>query len=124
MTGLGYVALGIAVLANFTANIALKRAMQQVGGGSLGDILLGLLGSLAFWTGIGSAVVLLSAYLFAIRTLPLGTSYAAVTALTIAALTVWGFWTGSDPVTIFKAIGVMAIILGFLLVTLPLGSGS
>ena len=52
MTGLGYVALGIAVLANFTANIALKRAMQQVGGGSLGDILLGLLGSLAFWTGI------------------------------------------------------------------------
>lgn len=119
----GYMALGLAVAANFCANIALKRAMQGVGGDSLREVITSLLFSWPFWVGIGAAVVLLSAYLFAIRILPLGTSYAAVTALTIALLTTWGFWTGSDPFTLAKVIGVMAIIIGFVLVTLPFGAG-
>lgn len=123
MTGFGYLALGIAVAANFIANIALKRAMQRLETGSIGDVIMGLLGSLPFWIGMGSAMVLLGAYLFAIRILPLGTSYAAVTALTIALLTIWGFWSGSDTLTLAKVAGVCAIIIGFVLVTVPFGAG-
>lgn len=123
MIGLGYLALGIAVLANFSSNLAFQRAMQQVEGGSLGEILWSLLGSFPFWLGIGFAMVLLGAYLFAIRILPLGTSYAAVTALTIALLTTWGFWSGSDTLTWAKVTGILAIIVGFVLITGPFGNG-
>lgn len=122
MINLGYVALGIAVIANFVANLALKRAMQQVGGGGLGDTLATLIGSLAFWIGIGSAMVLLGAYLFAIRTVPLGISYATVTALTIALLTAWGTLSGADPFSAVKMTGVAVIIFGFVLIMAPLGS--
>ena len=120
----GYMALGLAVAANFCANLALKRAMVGVTGENLREIIFNLLGSLPFWVGVGSALVLLGAYLFAIRILPLGTSYAAVTALTIALLTTWGFWTGSDPITLAKVVGVFAIIVGFVLVTFPFGASS
>lgn len=122
MSGLGYMALGIAVIANFVANLALKRAMQQAGSGSLADILFALLASIWFWSGIISAVVLLGAYLFAIRTVPLGVSYATVTALTIALLTTWGFLLGSDSFSVIKIVGVTAIIAGLVLITVPLGS--
>ena len=97
--------------------------MLRVEGGWLWSIMQSLMTSLPFWLGIGSAVVLLGAYLFARRILPLGTRYAAVTALTIALLTIWGFWSGTDTLTVFKAVGVCAIILGFVLVTVPFGSG-
>lgn len=119
---LGFLALGVAVAANFVANLALKRAMVQVEGGGLVAIALTLLGSLAFWIGIGSAMVLLAAYLYAIRTVPLGISYASVTALTIGLLTTWGFLSGAEPVTLTRMIGVAVIIAGFILVMLPSGS--
>ena len=123
MTGsLGYVALGVAVAANFAANLALKRAMVQLEGGGLAATLLALLGSLAFWVGIGCAMVLLGAYLYAIRTVPLGIAYAAVTALNIALLTSWGFMSGTDPFSTLKLVGVAVIIFGFVLIMLPSGA--
>lgn len=122
MNGLGYLALGIAVAANFTSNLALKRAMQQVEGGGLFRTATTLAGSMAFWTGIGCALVLLAAYLYAIRTLPLGISYATVTGLNIALLTGWGVLSGTDPVSLIRMVGVGVIILGFVLVVVPSGA--
>lgn len=122
MNAPGYIALGIAVAANFTANLALKRAMVHSGAEGLAATLLSLLGSLAFWIGIGSAMVLLGAYLYAIRTVPLGISYAAVTALNIALLTVWGVLSGADSFSALKMTGVAVIILGFILIMVPAGA--
>lgn len=123
MTSVGYLALAVAVGSNFVANIALKRAMGRVSGDNLWEVLGTLLSTAAFWVGMGFAVLLLGSYLFAIRILPLSTSYAAVTALTIALLTVWGFWSGTDTLTLPKVVGVIAIIAGFVLVTVPFGAG-
>ena len=117
----GYAALLLAVIGNTVANIALKRAMQDIGSGSRIQVLLGLLGSGFFWLGLISAGVLLVAYLVAIRTLPLGASYATVTALTIAILTSWGIFWGTEPADPVRMAGIGAIVIGFVLVTVSLG---
>lgn len=116
-----YFALLLAVLGNTIANIALKRAMQGMDAENRLQAVLGLLGSGFFWLGIGSAGVLLVSYLFAIRTLPLGASYATVTALTIAILTAWGMVTGAEPADAVRLAGIAAIVVGFVLVTVSLG---
>ena len=117
----GYLALVLAIAGNTIANIALKRAMLGVGTGSRTEAVLVLLGSGAFWLGLASAGVLLVSYLVAIRTLPLGASYATVTGTTIALLTVWGIVTGTEPADPVRLAGVGAIVVGFVLVTVSLG---
>ena len=73
------------------------------------------------WLGFLCAGVLLVSYLFAIRTLPLGASYATVTAMTIAILTAWGIFSGSEPADPLRLAGIGAIMIGFVLVTVSLG---
>lgn len=116
---LGFLALGLAILANVLANISLKRAMQGLEVDGLRSIVLGLIGSGAFWMGICSLAVLLSAYLFAIRIIPLGVAYAGVTSLTIALLTIWGMLYGGENVGMLRLIGIVAVILGFVCIVLP-----
>ncbi len=116
---LGFLALGIAILANVIANISLKHAMQNLEVNGVRSVIFGLLGSGAFWMGICSLAVLLSAYLFAIRLIPLGIAYAGVTSLTIALLTVWGMFYGGENVGMLRLIGITAVILGFVCIVMP-----
>lgn len=116
---LGFLALGLAILANVIANIALKQAMQSLEVDGLRSVVLGLLGSGAFWLGICSLAVLLSSYLFAIRLIPLGIAYAGVTSLTIALLTLWGMLYGAEQVGMLRLIGIAAVILGFVCIVMP-----
>lgn len=116
---LGFLALGLAILANVIANISLKRTMQGLEVDGLRSIILGLLGSGLFWLGIGCLAVLLSSYLFAIRIIPLGIAYAGVTSLTIALLTIWGVLYGGESLGPVRLIGIIAVILGFVCIVLP-----
>lgn len=119
MSMIGYLALGLAIVANVVANISLKRAMQDLEVDGLRSVVTGLVGSGAFWLGICCLAVLLSSYLFAIRLIPLGIAYAGVTSLTIALLTVWGMLYGGEQVGTLRLFGIIAVILGFVCIVMP-----
>ncbi len=116
----GFLALTLAILANVVSNILLKRAMQNLEADDLRSTILELLNSGSFWMGISSLAVLLSAYLFAIRLIPLGIAYAGVTSLTIVLLTVWGIFYGGESVGTVRLIGIVAVVLGFVCIVIPL----
>lgn len=109
-------ALLLAICSNAFANVMLKRAMSGIEAEGPGAVAAALLRSGAFWAGIAGAVVLLGAYLLAIRSLPLGPTYAAVTSVTIALLTAWGLTFGQESLGWMKLAGVGAVILGIVLI--------
>lgn len=121
MIRLSIAALLLAVFANVISNILFKRGMQDARGETVRETVFAALTSGAIWAGFLCAGVLLVSYLFAIRTLPLGASYATVTALTIAILTAWGIVTGTEPADPVRLAGIGAIVFGFVLVTVSLG---
>lgn len=119
MSMFGYLALGLAIIANVVANIMLKRAVQGLDTESVRSIALSMLGSGAFWIAICSLTILLSSYLFAIRLVPLGVAYAGVTSVTIALLTAWSMLYGGESLGWLRVFGIAAIILGFICVVMP-----
>lgn len=121
MIKLSILALCLAILANVVSNLLFKHAMTTVKGETPLQTVLGVLTSIPAWAGFLCAGVLLASYLYAIRTLPLGPSYASVTAMTIALLTAWGMISGTEPLVPVKLVGIAAIIIGFVLITVPFG---
>ena len=121
MIKLSFMALILAIIANVVSNLLLKKAMVTAKGDTVRETVFGVLTSVWAWAGFLCLAVLLVSYLTAIRTLPLGPSYATVTAMTIAMLTAWGMLSGTEPLTVIKLVGIGAIIIGFILITVPFG---
>lgn len=109
-------ALSIAILANASANIFLKRAMETAGGGSTAAMIWTVITSATAWIGFASAGLLLISYLAAIRSLPLGPAYASVTGVTIAILTTWDTVAAGESLGLMKLSGIGLIVVGFILV--------
>jgi len=119
VTGAGLLFMIVAIAANVTANLLLKRAMGGIDGARPLEALVHFLTSWTAWAGIASAGILFVSYLMAIRTLPLAPTYAAVTATTIALLTAWGLTLGGEAFSLPKLLGILAIAVGFVLIVVP-----
>ena len=111
-----WLALLLCAGANISANLALKRA---VGGRALEftwAALLALLRDPFLWLGFALAGVVLLAYLYAIRTLPIGLAYPVVTGM----VTLGTFFLGSlvfgDSMSLRGLAGVAFIATGMILV--------
>ncbi len=111
-----WLALLLCAGANISANLALKRA---VGGRALEftwAAFFALLRDPFLWLGFALAGVVLLAYLYAIRTLPIGFAYPVVTGL----VTLGTFFLGSlvfgDSMSLRGLAGVAFIAAGMILV--------
>lgn len=115
---LAWIALGAAVVANVTANLSLHRAVTVVDARLSLKTALDLLTTPWSWLGGASCLVLIIAYLMAIRTLPLSVSYATVTTLAMALLLAVGVLSGTESLTLARGAGLALVMAGVALLTL------
>ena len=110
-----WMALGIAILANIGANLALKQAVDSMTKGTIGEMLFQLLQETNFWIGITLACLLFISYLIAIKQIPVSVAYVITTSLAMLGLIVvenmfYGLTLNSS-----KIFGAIMIIVGVLL---------
>ena len=122
MTPISIIAVIVAITANVASNILFKAAMQRASGEGFLQVALSVARTWQIWLGLTLAGVLVVSYLIAIRNLPLGPTYAQVTGMTIALLTLWGYVMGGQSLDVIKLLGTALIIAGFLLVVIPFKS--
>lgn len=111
----------IAAGANVALNLCLKKGGQGLETGSLGRLIVSILSSGWMWLAVISAVVLLSAFVAAIRVYSLSLTYTAVTALAMVSLTVIGALFQHEVITMTRMAGLGLIVAG-LVVTAMAGS--
>lgn len=109
---LHWTALAIAVGANILANVSFKVAMTNYDANASGGNFFYLLQSWPLWIGILAASVLLGAYLFAIRALPIGVAYVSVTSLAMVGLVVSEKIFFGNPLGISKMVGLLLVVAG------------
>lgn len=107
-----WVALSVAVLANITANTALKIAVGSITQGSFRDKLLHFFAQGSFWLGCASALLLLVSYLIAIRGVPLSSAYPIVTTLALVGLILVDKFLFGSAISSTKIIGIGLIMVG------------
>lgn len=111
-----WIALLICVTANIGANLSLKKAVTQLPTSPrLADVPAMLLQPL-LWVGLGFAGVVLLAYLYAIRAVPLGVAYPFVTTLAMVGLALTGSIMFDEPLTFKLAVGLVLSITGILII--------
>lgn len=102
----------IAALANVALNLCLKKAGQGLDTSSIGTIAIGVLRSGWMWLAGISAVILLSAFVAAIRTYSLSLTYTAVTAIAMVTLTAIGAALQTEQINLLRIAGLTLIVLG------------
>src|SRR5580693_1930731 len=88
MNVIPWVALCVAVLANVVTNISLKLAAKATSSASSAQLFGSFLRQPWIWIGLCAGIVLLGSYIFAIRYIGLGLSYAIVTSVTLVLVTI------------------------------------
>ena len=111
-----WLALGLAVLFNVLANISLKLATAVMSESASPLTIRAALENVWLWIGGVSCVLLLLSYLYALRGIGLGTTYAAVTSLALILVTVLSSKIFGEPLTASKGIGIVAVIAGIVLI--------
>lgn len=110
-------AIAVAVLANVTANIALKMAMAALVPGSPKAKIFQLLELVSFWVGLCAAGLLLVSYLVALRSGPVSVAYITVTSLAMVGLVFVEKSFFGSSIEMAKILGVCLVISGMILVT-------
>jgi multidrug transporter EmrE-like cation transporter len=114
---MGKLLLAIAIVANVSTNVFLKKTV-----GSIGDLrsvagLRQLIETPSFWAFGVSAATLLGAYILALRTVDLSRAYAFVTMGALVGITIAASFFLGEALTLRKAVGVGLILLGLVLLS-------
>lgn len=105
----------IAATANVVLNLCLKQTGQGVNPESLKTIVVSLLLSPWSWLAGISAVILLTAFVAAVRQYSLSLTYTAVTALAMVALTIVSVALRYESITSTRVAGLTFIVVGLAL---------
>jgi len=112
-----WILLGVAVVANATANISLKIAMtSKAGQSALAEPWL-LVKQPALWAGLIAAAVLFVCYLLAIRSLHISIAYAIVTGMALVLTTVVSIWVFEARLAAVQFAGIGLVVLGVFLIS-------
>lgn len=106
----------IAAASNVSLNLLLKKGGQGMDASGLIPLFLSIITSVWMWLAVLSAVILLTAFITAIRFYSLSLTYTAVTAVAMVALTIIGALLQQETINLARAAG-LALIVGGLVVT-------
>ena len=101
-----------AACANVALNLFLKKGGQTLDTSSIGALLLSILGSAWMWMAVLSAVLLLTAFVSAIRIYSLSLTYTAITALAMVSLTMIDGLIQQEAIGLGRSLGLGLIVLG------------
>ncbi|MEA1938855.1 MAG: hypothetical protein U9N14_07175 [Pseudomonadota bacterium] len=120
MPGLvGFSTLFLAIVANVTANILLAHAVRSPAfDGSWLDSAASLLSKPALWGGLAAAGILLTSYLFALRTTNPAFAYAFVTSLAMVGLSLTSWLFLGETLSLMSLAGIVTIMAGVALLAL------
>ena len=114
--------LAIADVANATANLSLKLAMDGTTRAADGGGLMTLLRQPMLWLALVAAGVLLGSYLLAIRGLHISIAYAITTGMALVLMTVVSTWLFADRLGWAQLVGIGLVVVGVFLISAP-GNG-
>lgn len=103
-----------AASANVVLNLSLHRLARGVDVESARSLVASALLSAWFWLSFLSAVILLGAFLVAIRSFSLSLTYTAVTATAMVALTTIGAVWQMETINAMRILGLTLIVVGLL----------
>ncbi|MBB4657967.1 DMT family transporter [Parvularcula dongshanensis] len=109
--------VGLAVCANVATNASLKRLMQTVTPRPAIGFAFELMASPWAWIAGVSGMTLLGAYVLALRSLDLSTSYAVTTSAALIGITLVSITLLGEQATLTKLGGVGLVILGIVLLS-------
>lgn len=112
-------ALIVAIFANIFSNVAFKRAMEGASFESGGSLLRTVGHQPWIWLGLGTAVILLGAYLFAIKRIPLSVAYPSVTGIAMVGIAVSGVVFLGETFPPIKWAALAAVIGGVYVLSQP-----
>jgi multidrug transporter EmrE-like cation transporter len=102
----------IAAAANVGLNLCLKQGGRGLNTASARELVISLLLSPWMWLAVASAVVLLTAFVAAVRVHSLSMTYTAVTALAMVSLTAIGMGMQQEPFSLARIAGLAMIVAG------------
>lgn len=102
----------IAAGANVVLNLCLKQGGRGLNTAGLRELFFSILLSPWMWAAVLSAMVLLSAFVAAVRVHSLSLTYTAVTALAMVTLTAIGMGLQQEPFSLGRLVGLTLIIAG------------
>lgn len=108
----------IAAGANVLLNLCLQKGGRGLNTAGLRELIASILLSPWMWAAVFSAVVLLSAFVTAVRVHSLSLTYTAVTALAMVMLTAIGMGLQQETFSIWRIAGLGLIISGLLVTAL------
>ena len=111
-----WIALLVSVAANVASNIAFKRFMDSATLEPSWPALRSALLTPSLWIGLVCAGIVLAAYLFAIRLVPLGVAYATATSLSAFGIAAAGVLLFGETLKTSAMIGIALVIGGVLLI--------
>ncbi|WOI53735.1 DMT family transporter [Parvularcula sp. LCG005] len=112
-----WILVGIAVIANISTNVSLKKFAASLPDRAAGESMLPALLSPWLWIGGLCGMILLGSYMLAIRTLDLSVSYAVVTSAALVGITLASMLFLDEALTFVKVVGVALVIVGILMIT-------
>lgn len=104
--------IAIAAAANVALNLFLRKGGQGLDVSGARSLVVSLLLSPWMWCAVLSAVVLLTAFVAAVREYSLSLTYTAVTAMAMVALTVVGALVHHEQVSLMRVAGLGLIVAG------------
>ncbi len=112
-----WIALMMAIAGNVGGNVAFKYFVQNTelkrSWASVGVAF----SQPSFWLGCLCSFVLLGAYLYAIKSIPLSTAYTVATSVSIAGVTCAGVLIYGETIGLRTTIGIAVVLLGVGLIT-------
>lgn len=105
----------IAVAANLGLNLSLKAGAKHLRTGGAAELAASVVLNPWFWVAGVNAVILLAAFITAIRSYSLSLTYTAVTALAMVSLTILGAAMQWEEINLLRWLGLALIISGLVL---------
>lgn len=117
-----WILIFVAAGSNVALNLFLKKGGQGLDASGPLALAGSILSSVWMWCAVASAVVLLSAFVSAIRLYSLSLTYTAVTALAMIALTIIGALFQQETMTLARVAGLGLIVAGLVVSAFAVGS--
>lgn len=102
----------LAAAANVVLNLSLRQTARSQFSGLPREILAGVLLSPWAWLSVLSGMVLVGAFMAAIRSFSLSLAYTSITAIAMVTLTLIGAFLQYETVSLGRAVGLALIVTG------------
>ena len=112
-----WIYLAVAIIANITCNVTLKKLMTGLDAQTPLALAIQALKSGWFWIAGVAGFTLLLSYLLALRTIDLSASYAAVTSVALVGITIASVIFLGEQVSVLKITGVALVVVGIFLIS-------